>query len=120
MRRFQFRLRTLMIVVTLLAAVCAYVAHEAEIVRERDAVRADLKKYGWVSASHLKPVPFVRQWLGDEGYSMILLPRGMSDDYIARIKAVFPESTFRTSNWPTTFDFNHLPESRPAQSAIQP
>ena len=33
--RFQFRLRTLMIMVTLVAAVCGYVAHEARIVRER-------------------------------------------------------------------------------------
>jgi hypothetical protein len=41
-RRFQFRLRTLMIVVTLLAVACAYVAWQSKIVRERRAV-ADLE-----------------------------------------------------------------------------
>jgi hypothetical protein len=34
-RRFQFRLRTLMIGVTLLAVVCGYVGRQAEIVRNR-------------------------------------------------------------------------------------
>jgi hypothetical protein len=36
-RRFQFRLRTLLIGVTLAAVACAYVAREAQIVRERKA-----------------------------------------------------------------------------------
>ena len=36
-RRFQFRLRTLMIVVTLLAVPCAYIGWQAKIVRaQRD------------------------------------------------------------------------------------
>ena len=64
----SFSLRTLLVGVTLLAAVCAYVAHEAEIVRERDAMRLDLKNLGWVAAGDPKPLTFVRQWLGDEGY----------------------------------------------------
>ena len=34
-RWFQFRLRTLLIVVELLGAACGYVAHEAQVVRER-------------------------------------------------------------------------------------
>ena len=34
-RRFQFRLRTLMIVVTILAVASAYATHEAKVVRER-------------------------------------------------------------------------------------
>jgi hypothetical protein len=37
-RRFQFRLRTLMILVTLLAGVCGYIAWQAKIVKERKAV----------------------------------------------------------------------------------
>src|ERR1700747_2520005 len=37
-RRFQFRLRTLLIVVTLLAVPCAYVGWQAKIVREREAI----------------------------------------------------------------------------------
>jgi hypothetical protein len=38
-RRFQFRLRTLMIVVTLLAVPLGYVGWSAKIVRERIALR---------------------------------------------------------------------------------
>jgi hypothetical protein len=34
-RRFQFRLRTLLIVVTLLGVACAYVGWQAKIVRQR-------------------------------------------------------------------------------------
>jgi hypothetical protein len=37
-RRIQFRLRTLMVVVTLLAVPCGYVGWQAKIVRERKAV----------------------------------------------------------------------------------
>ena len=37
-RRFQFRLRTLLIVVALLAVPCWYVANEARIVRQRRAM----------------------------------------------------------------------------------
>src|SRR5258708_4678300 len=34
-RRFQFRLRTLMIVVTVVAVACGYASHEVRIVKER-------------------------------------------------------------------------------------
>jgi hypothetical protein len=37
LRRLQFRLRTLMIVVTLLAVPCVYVGRQAKIVRESKA-----------------------------------------------------------------------------------
>jgi hypothetical protein len=40
-RWFQFSLRTLLIGVTLFAAACGYVAHEAHIVRERQTWIAD-------------------------------------------------------------------------------
>ena len=43
-RRFQFRLRTLMIGVTLLAVVCGYVGHQAEIVHRRQSGMATLLK----------------------------------------------------------------------------
>jgi hypothetical protein len=116
-RRFQFRLRTLLIVVTLLAVVCGYVAHEAKIVRERDAMRLELKNLGWINASDHTSLPFIRRWLGDEQYSMILVPRGTSNDYIARVKAVFPESN--VGPWPN-IDFRGFPKSRPVQPSTQP
>jgi membrane carboxypeptidase/penicillin-binding protein len=34
-RRFQFRMRTLMIVVGIVAAICAYISHERQVVQER-------------------------------------------------------------------------------------
>jgi hypothetical protein len=46
-RRFQFRLRTLMIVVTLLAGVCACVGWQAKIVRERAAILGELRTNDW-------------------------------------------------------------------------
>ena len=52
-RRFQFRLRTLVVGVTLLAVVCAYVAHQARIVRDRQA---------WVVAQREKELEFQKAW----------------------------------------------------------
>jgi hypothetical protein len=45
-RRFQFRLRTLMIGVTLLAGVCGYVGWQAKIVRERRAMLQTIEAAG--------------------------------------------------------------------------
>jgi hypothetical protein len=112
-------LRTLLVGVTLLAAVCAYVAHEAEIVRERDAMRLDLKNLGWVAAGDPKPLTFVRQWLGDEGYTTILLPRWTNAEFVEKVKAVFPESKVGHFDR-TMFDFDHWPKARPAQQPTQP
>jgi hypothetical protein len=48
-RWFQFSLRTLLIVVTMLAAACGYVAWQAKIVQERTAV-ADLVQHQYNGA----------------------------------------------------------------------
>ena len=58
-RRIQFRLRTLMIGVALLAVACGYVAHETKIVRKRDAMQLELKNLGWVNASDHKSLSFI-------------------------------------------------------------
>jgi hypothetical protein len=44
--RFQFRLRTLMLVVTVLALPCAYVGWQAKIVRERRAMLGTIDAVG--------------------------------------------------------------------------
>ncbi len=85
--RFQFSLRTLLIGVTLFGFGCSagtYVAHEAQIVRERKA---------WID-SHASPGNFhtilfhgdpkhspsrVRVWLGDEAHGEIVLPQSASN-----------------------------------------
>jgi hypothetical protein len=73
-RWYQFSLRTLMIVVTLLAVPCAYVAHEARIVAERRAwtvahigsIVADFdgRKLKAFYDPKFDP-PLMRRWLGD-------------------------------------------------------
>ena len=64
-----------MIVVTLLAAVCGYVAHEYKVVRERQAwleSHSQPKPITWLSAVEVliegdkgKTPSFLRRWLGD-------------------------------------------------------
>jgi hypothetical protein len=65
-RRFQFRLRTLMIVVTLTAVLCSYAAREAKIVREREAILASIKNAGgdYILAG-APPVYVDAVWLND-------------------------------------------------------
>jgi hypothetical protein len=99
-RRFQFRLRTLMIVVTLLAGVCGYVAHEAKIVRDRNAwLRTHSQKsasgfgYGPSTKGDRAQRPgLIRQWLGDEEkraiYAVDHTPSGL-----ATAAELFPEAT---------------------------
>jgi hypothetical protein len=85
--RFQFRLRTLMIGVTLLALVCAYVGGQAKIVKERKAV--------WYEIA-----------VGQNGYraGLVLLRtsdnehavswlRQLSSEYRSHVRAVFPEAS---------------------------
>jgi hypothetical protein len=81
-RRFQFRLRTLMIGVTLLAVVCVcdYVAHEAEIVRERKALLKSgrLSLVGQV-AEETRRISWLRARLGDVDCWIIALDDKTSD-----------------------------------------
>jgi hypothetical protein len=119
-RWFQFSLRTLTIGVTLFALIpCGYVGQQVKIVRERDATRLDLKDHGWGTAGDPKPLPFIRRWLGDEGYSMIIAPRETSSDRITRVKAVFPESTVSKYDSPN-LDLYGWPKPWPPQSATKP
>ena len=109
-RRFQFRLRTLLIGVTLFAVPCAYVAHEAKIVRERKA---------WYVSHPAPPVPeiisrsvdqgmfggpivsygdesqnpsFVRQVLGDGPAGTVVVSPNASVEEKKRVRLLFPEA----------------------------
>jgi hypothetical protein len=81
--RFQFRLRTLMIAVTLLAVPLGYVGWQARIVREREA---------WVdSHPHIDDkwnvtagIPWVRRWFGDRAYAVVAFGESPA--------ALFPEA----------------------------
>ncbi len=104
-RRFQFRLRTMLIVVTLLAVPCAYVGWQAKIVRERKimARRIMAVDKGFVYVNPTQPshivaassIPWIRRLLGDEPVSMILLPIVTGPTTRGEAQAVFPEAAVR-------------------------
>jgi hypothetical protein len=95
-RRFQFRLRTLMIVVTLLAVLCAcvvYIESQAQIVKNRKALIVRIQSdYGHVSFSgdNEATIPWVRRLLGDVAVEFIgVTSRCTVPDQ--EIKTVLPE-----------------------------
>ncbi len=88
--KLQFRLRTLMIVVTLLAVPLGYVGWQAKILRERKV---------WVdSHPHIDDkwnltvgIPWVRRWFGDRPYAVVAFsesPENASEE----CAALFPEA----------------------------
>ena len=123
-RWFQFRLRSLLIGVTLLAVVCGYVGWQAGIVRERRETMTELLRshpvFGriqWATISceschstgqdgeHIPPpvddeIPFVRRLLGDKPYRAFKIPRSYSPTEASRIRELFPEATIYWSIQP--------------------
>jgi hypothetical protein len=95
-RRFQFRLRTLMIGVTLLSVVCGYVAHEAKIMLERKALLESgrLSLVGQV-AEETRRIPWLRARLGDVDCWIIALDDKTSDLELERVRSSFPEADVR-------------------------
>jgi hypothetical protein len=98
-RRFQFRLRTLMIGVTLLGVLCGYVRWQKTIVVDRMAMMERVSHadaYNSADGSQApidqnKSIPWVRRLLGDEAIVDIYLPVGCH--LTAReINAVLPEA----------------------------
>src|SRR4051812_15210089 len=84
-RRFQFRLQTLLIVVTLLAVPMAYVGWQAKIVTDRRHLRELIAGAGGTvtvnlpakSGTNPAPLPqpnWLRSLLGDEPAGFIIVP----------------------------------------------
>jgi hypothetical protein len=97
-RWFQFSLRSLMIVVTLLAVACAYVGWQAKIVQERKVMFAQIESAGgywtWQIPTDPRPtVSWVRQLLGDEPRQFLYLPPTTSAEECRRIGVLFSEAT---------------------------
>jgi hypothetical protein len=95
-RWFQFSLRTLMIVVTLLAVLCGYVGWQAKIVRHRrELIRQVVAAGSYVGfdfALELKDsIPWLRRLLGDEPIRLFGL-LGATGDKREEISAAFPEA----------------------------
>ena len=97
MKRFQFSLRTLLIVVTLLAIPCWYVGEQYRIVAHRKAMMARIREHGGnvmfadEASAHGPPasVPFIRKLLGDKALDDIGLPPGIPS---SEVREVFPEA----------------------------
>jgi hypothetical protein len=100
-RWFQFSLRSLLIGVTLLAVVCAYVSWQMRIVavERRDAA---VKYPTWETLptpanyqgmTRERPVaPWPLCWFGEEGYALMVLPEKTPHDEIERLRKLFPEA----------------------------
>jgi hypothetical protein len=103
-RWFQFSLRSLLIGVMLLAVLCAYVGWQAKIVRERNAMRAQMKRRGTetvdfddvvLDRSKFRPLCMFREWMGDKALFEAYVTNGeLNSPYVLRIKELFPEATF--------------------------
>ena len=105
MPRFQFSLRTLLIVVTLLAIPCGYVGWQAKIVRDRKTIFMRLQRIHELASGqdsdlffffahyHAQAeVPWVRCLFGDEGVNVLLLPESTQTSEVEEIKRAFPEA----------------------------
>jgi hypothetical protein len=101
-RWYQFRLRTLLIGVVLVAIPCGYVAHEWRIVAERKTwlldhpqpmFSVDIAVFdgnGNVESPPEPTIPRLRQWLGDEPTKYVEA-RSSGEEKAAR--KLFPEAT---------------------------
>jgi hypothetical protein len=92
-RRFQFRLRTLMIGVTVFCVVVGgYVGWQAKIVRERRALLDEINAAGGGEVPDIahRP-PWLRRILGDENVGFMVVPYMTDGETMARIFRLFPD-----------------------------
>jgi hypothetical protein len=100
--RFQFRLRTLLIGVTLLAVPCGYVAWQAKIVRERIRFREQffvkINPFEEAETDTLREpasdgkVGWLRRFLGDAERPFFTVSKKISVEDLNRVEEAFPES----------------------------
>jgi hypothetical protein len=92
-RWYQFRLRTLLIGVTLVAA-CAYVGRQAKIVRERQAWRANPRFWEPITNVEIikSSIPWIRRLLGDSDCICITAVDGVTDTELDACRSAFPEA----------------------------
>jgi hypothetical protein len=115
-RRFQFRLLTLLIFVSLICVVCGWTFHQVHIVRERKSLLEDViahegffvtasmqvsanrdvrysDLYTSLALARARPsVPRFSQWFGDQAIGVIGIPS--DSPRLAELKAAFPEAAF--------------------------
>jgi hypothetical protein len=98
-----------MIVVTLLAVPCGYVAWQAKIVRERRAElnrAVDMRLTG-INESDEEIIPWIRRMLGDQCVVWIGEPIGTDAAEVNRLQSLFPEAKIEVAmpgEYPTSAD----------------
>ena len=111
-RCFQFSLRALMIVVTILAVPCAYVGWHAKIIHRRkaminkltrmDGICVTAAQVAEVDSSHefddtTPKLPWIREWLGDEPMFGLYIPESVPEADANEIASAFPEAVVSQS-----------------------
>jgi hypothetical protein len=94
-RRFQFRLWTLMIGVTLLGVPLGYVGWRSKIVRERTTLLIESGKE-MIGGGYLGDddgISRIRRLFGDRFWKVMILYEAAPTELRAKIKAAFPESS---------------------------
>jgi hypothetical protein len=90
-RRFQFRLRTLMIGVALFGVFGGWFGSQVRVVQERKALasRAGVDSHTTDARGRLS---WIRVWLGDKYFRGLLLDRSLAEESVL-YKNAFPEAT---------------------------
>jgi hypothetical protein len=96
-RRLQFRLRTLLIVVTLFCLVVGRIANQARTVYDRKAALADYSGYVILHSfadegSRAAMTSPVKRWLGDDAVGYLVVSAAVSPDDLKRLRDTFPEA----------------------------
>jgi hypothetical protein len=99
-RRFQFSLRTLLMLTAVFGGPCAWVAHNGIVVRERKAMREVFPtgKYccheEWCVAHREQTLPWLRRVFGDEPVNALHYIPDLDRDgsELRRVRSLFPES----------------------------
>ncbi len=102
-RWFQFRLRGLLVAVTLLAVFMGWLGWELKFIRARKAALADGSVIGRLRPDELDfkellpqatlaTIPFWRRWFGDNAYQWLSVPAESTQADMDRMKEMFPEA----------------------------
>jgi hypothetical protein len=103
-RWLAFPLRTLFVGVTALATLLGWLGWNWGIVRERQLLRQEIEATGAIFTLSMangnifinparNPMPFPRNWMGDQRAAGILVPLTFTEDKVATIRKVFPEAS---------------------------